>query len=416
MTCRTLIFVAAYLCCGCSNDSDPVIGAGLDQSAVRPSVDASVPVSDQFVATDAGDGTLLGPKIAYITIGHRMSAEIGVPGQGLSMFSLSESGQLSEERVQWDATHPVTALDYMGTTGTFLVASEDGAYSRYDVRQEPPQRLFTGQIDAAGVVTVSGGEGESVAIVSRDSSESGGIYWFDSEAGLDVAQFVGMPLAYTTAQCPSTRRWVVVGGQTTFEPVYSDDVHVVDRETGASVVSTSGDVTNEIFDLRSVAVTADCGYALFGNRSLFSETFGRLFLVDLRSGTPSLLDTVDTDEDITQVTYVASLNLFVVTSFESEQISTYVIENDRLVRRSVSERQGLISGVAILPESDGAHVVIASIHAAQGSRIGTTYLNANGAITPVTWRSLGEGGENIPSMMSHSGWLSLTDGESVNGP
>ena len=334
------------------------------------------------------------------------------------MFSLNEAGELSEARLEWSAPHPVTALDYIGATGTFIVASEAGDYSHYDALQNPTRPLFTGQLDAAGVVTVSGGvgESESVAIVSRDSSETGGVYWLDSEVGLDVTQFVQLPLAYATVQCPQTEHWVVVGGQTTFDPIYPDDVHVVNRDTGASVVSTSGDVTSEVFDLRSVAVTTDCQYALFGNRSLFSDTFGRLFLVDLRSGTPRLLDTMDTDEDISQVRYVASLNLFVVTSFESEQLSTYVIENERLVRRSVSERQGLISGLAILADSDGAHVVMTSIHASQGSRIGTAYLNSDGTITPVTWRSLGEGGENIPSMLSHSGWLPLTDGALINGP
>ena len=212
-------------------------------------------------------------------------------------------------------------------------------------------------------------------------------------------------------QCPNNGRWIVIGGQTTFDPIFDEDVHIVDFSTGDASVVIRGDVASEIYDLRSVGITTDCRYLLFGNQSLFSETFGRLFLIDLSTGVPVLADSIDTNEDISQVTYMDSLDMFLVSSFESEQISTYDIENGRLVRRATLERQGLVAGVAVLPKDEGAHLVIASIHASQGSRIGTSEVDGDGQFRQVVWRPLGDGGANIPSMLTDSGWLTVIDGE-----
>lgn len=412
MTPRILIFAVVYLCSGCSQER--MSGVELDMGTLGTMEPIDMAVSerlDQSNNPTPEDAGIAGRKVAYITLGHRFSNELGVPGRGLSMFRLSERGELNAERTRLEATHPVTALDYVGRSGTFVVASEDGHYSQYDAKVQPPNRLYTNQIEASGVVSVSGGRADSLAIVSRDSSATGGIYWFDLGAGLDVAQFVQMPLAYAATQCPDDGRWVVIGGQTTFEPLFNHDVHIINLNAGDAEVVARGDVTDEIFDLRTVAITADCRYVVFANQSLFSETFGRLFLVDLSSGVPLLADSIDTNEDISQVTYVDTLDLFLVSSFESEQLSTYGIEEGRLVRRGAVDGQGLIAGVAVLPKAAGAHLVVASIHATQGSRIGTRAIDVNGDFGQVTWRSLGEGGEHIPSMVSHSGWLIVMDGE-----
>ena len=408
MTLRMLILAAVYLCFGCADKVESTAALDVGSFDMAQGQDAS---NDQFTAPTTEDMGVAAPRVAYITVGHRFSSEIGVPGQGLSTFSLSEGGVLSAERIRFQAEHSIAALDYLGQSGTFVVASEDGHYSHYDSNTQPPTRLYTNQIDVAGVVSVSGGYAQSIAIVSRDSSATGGVYWFDLNEGLDVPTFVKMPLAYAAAQCVGDGRWVVIGGQTTFEPVFDADVHIFDVSADTVEPVVRGDITREIYDLRSVALTSDCRYAVFGNQSLFSETFGRLFLVDLSTGVPLLADSVDTDEDISQVTYVAALDLFLVSSFESEQMSTYAIENGRLVRRAMVARQGLIAGVAVLPKDVGTHLVIASIHASQGSRIGTCEIDVNGEFGEVDWRPLGEGGENIPSMLTHSGWVRAVDGE-----
>ena len=172
-----------------------------------------------------------------------------------------------------------------------------------------------------------------------------------------------------------------------------------------------GDVTDDIFEVASVALSADCRFAVYGNRSLFADTFGRLFLVDMSGSTPQRLYFIDTDEDINDVQYLEGLDLFLVSSFESESLSTYRVEGNRLVKVHSLTRQGLIAGVAVVQVMDSTQLVVGSIHAASGSRIGTTSIDEDGVIQPIVWRSLGEGAENIPSVVSHSAWVPTENGE-----
>ena len=45
-------------------------------------------------------------------------------------------------------------------------------------------------------------------------------------------------------------------------------------------IISSGDVLDGVFEAGSVAVNAQCDFALFVNRSPYSDSFGELFLVD----------------------------------------------------------------------------------------------------------------------------------------
>ena len=198
---------------------------------------------------------------------------------------------------------------------------------------------------------------------------------------------------------------MVVGGQTTFDPIRPDDVHLVQLSENSVDIIKSGNVTDDVFDVQSVDVTADCSYALYGNRSPFTDTFGRLSLVDLTGTDIELVHSIDTDEDISQVKYLPHLDLFLVSSFESESLATYRIEEGQIVRLGFMNRMGLVANFSELPDGELSHIIVASVHASQGSRIGTLSIGQDGQFTTPTWTALGEGAENIPSVMSGSTWL-----------
>ena len=78
------------------------------------------------------------------------------------------------------------------------------------------------------------------------------------------------PLA--NAQVAMTASW-----GTTFDPIRPNDVHLVQPAEPVDIVK-SGDVTDDVFDVQSVDVTADCSYAFMA--TVLLTEFGR-FLVDL---------------------------------------------------------------------------------------------------------------------------------------
>ena len=148
---------------------------------------------------------------------------------------------------------------------------------------------------------------------------------------------------------------------------------------------------------------------MYANRQVFSDTFGRLFLVDVSSESPRLLHFLDTNEDIGDVQYLPTLDVFVVGSFESETLSAYVIEDQRLVRKRQLQGLGLISGITALPLDNGVQLIIGSIDAREGSRLGRLTVDKEGRFGPVEWYPLPEGGQHIPSMLSTSGWLPINE-------
>ena len=322
------------------------------------------------------DAELSASRRMFFAIGHTFSAEIGVRGRGVSIYSMAASGSLSGRRLRTEVSHPVTALDFVGDSSLLLVASEDGELSTIDVTDPELGIRSQGQVSASGIVSVSSGRDNLTAVVNRDSSEDGGVYWVRSD--LEQEAFLPLPLVYAASQCSTRDQWILVGGQTLFEPMMPNDIHLVELGAQGAVIMAQADITDEIFDLRQVAVSDDCRFALFGNRSPFSDTFGRVFLVDLTGEQPELIDWVDTGEDVSEVMYLKSLDLFLLASFESETLAAYVVSGGQLQLQAKIDRLGLLSGLVAVPMGDYVRLVALSVHASSGSRIGVTDLTAPG--------------------------------------
>ena len=156
---RSWIFMFGLASCFLACDTS-ASGDSLTLSGGGPDVQS---MEDQFASPSDATITPMvptGPRMAYIAIGHRFSDEIGVPGQGISVFSVTEAGALSESAIRLEAPHPVSAIGFAGATGRFFVASERGAISMYDVRGTRPTLQSSNQLDVAGIVAVIGGESD----------------------------------------------------------------------------------------------------------------------------------------------------------------------------------------------------------------------------------------------------------------
>ena len=149
----------------------------------------------------------------------------------------------------------------------------------------------------------------------------------------------------------------MVGGQTTFDPIRPNDVHLVQLSENSVDIVKSGDVTDDI-DVQSVDVTADCSYALYGNRSPFTDTFGRLSLVDLTGTDIELADSIDTDEDISMKYLLIST--FSVSSLIRKWPPIELTRPNRATR--FHNRIGLVANFSELPDGDLSHIIIASVH------------------------------------------------------
>ena len=168
------------------------------------------------------------------------------------------------------------------------------------------------------------------------------------------------------------------------------------------MITSSGDVLDGVFEVGSVAVNANCDFALFVNRSPYSDSFGALFLVDFSGDVPELVDRIDTEQDIGEIVYVEKYDLFVAGSFEAETLTSYQINEREIVELGRVSNQGLIAGFSVVSSASSADIVLVSTHARDGSRIGVTRVNADGQFTTTQWRSLGEGFDNIPSALATS--------------
>ena len=231
---------------GCSEDSNTSwagdhfgnVDGGIDSAIQSIEMDAD-PQDSAVVERDAG-----GIQTAYVAIGHRMSNEIGVPGRAVTIFKLSTDGEILSFGERFELPHPVTTLDFVGQSGRLLVASENAELSLFDVTTPVPMRLDGADIEASGVVAARGHRNGDVGIVSRDSSASGGIYFFRTSDLLGAPTFLPMTLAYATARCDVDNRWLIIGGQATFEPIMNNDAHLVSFD-GESVLIVQVSLVDE---------------------------------------------------------------------------------------------------------------------------------------------------------------------------
>ncbi|MGB0648466.1 MAG: hypothetical protein ACPGQS_14875, partial [Bradymonadia bacterium] len=245
MTIRFLVFCGFSLCFACADTEsasrdvsdammlpiDAIASPDTAQDGMSPTpLDASTPLIDSEVAEmDGGVIADAGPSESsrmFFAIGHTFSAEIGVRGRGVSIYSMASSGSLSGRRLRTEVSHPVTALDFVGDSSLLLVASEDGELSTIDVTDPELAIRSQGQVSASGIVSVSSGRDNLTAVVNRDSSEDGGVYWVRSD--LEQEAFLSLPLVYAASQCPTRDQWILVGGQTLFEPMMPNDIHLVE--------------------------------------------------------------------------------------------------------------------------------------------------------------------------------------------
>ena len=370
----------------------------LSDVGVEPSVPdlAGLPLDNQ------SDGSLVSDdSVTWIAVGHKFSEMIGVPGQSVSLFTLGDNGRLSMARTRLVVDHPVGVIRFFRGEDKLLVGEERGRFSIVDLSAQPPVILDPDPLDAAGIVSAVAGHEDSLALVNRDSSEGGGVYWINADAA-GMPNFLRMPLVQAVTPCQDQIHWVLVGGQTLFEPIRDEDIHMVSMVDSMPRIISSGDVLDGVFEAGSVAVNAQCDFALFVNRSPYSDTFGELFLVDFSGGEPELVDRIDTEQDIGEIVYVEKYDLFVAASFESETLTSYRINDHGVVELGRLSNQGLIAGFSVISSTSSADIVLVSTHARDGSRIGLTEVNAEGQFSATQWRSLGEGFDNIPSALTTS--------------
>ena len=112
--------------------------------------------------------------------------------------------------------------------------------------------------------------------------------------------------------------------------------------------------------------------------SPYSDSFGELFLVDFSGDEPELVDRFNTEQDIGEIIYVEKYDLFVASSFESETLTSYRINDRGVVELGRLSNQGLIAGFSVISSTSSADIILVSTHARDGSRIGLTDVNAEG--------------------------------------
>lgn len=179
-------------------------------------VERSVPDLAGLPLDSQTDGSLVsGDPVTWIAVGHKFSEMIGVPGQSVSLFTLGGDGRLSMARTRLFVNHPVGVIRFFRGEDKLLVGEERGQFSIVDLSVEPPALLYPDPLDAAGIVSAVAGFEDSLALVNRDSSEGGGVYWINVDTA-GMAPFLQLPLVQAVAPCQDQIHWVLVGGQTLF--------------------------------------------------------------------------------------------------------------------------------------------------------------------------------------------------------
>ena len=220
-----ILALCCMLACGDSSSSmtqSPMSG-GSKNDAPSPASSTETPPGNNppdtaqggMYADDDPVGDMMSPQsvgtpsdraIAQIAIGHRFSQEVGVPGRGITLLSVTRDGKIGEHLGRLELSHPITTLSYIDGGKTLVVAGERGDVSVFTDPLGGAMPTSSGKLDAFGVIAITGGGDGQVGVINRDSNPSGGVYWlseFDDFFGFSVSRVAACP---SDSPMPSEQR------------------------------------------------------------------------------------------------------------------------------------------------------------------------------------------------------------------
>lgn len=417
--------VALALLTACSSDTlirepadtpDNLGDAGarmpLDAGFVDAATDAGVmdAAAPDATPVDAGEPSCdlqqLGPedRDRVLLVGQPFSSTPGQVGTEIRSLSLSMSGALADDGVRLDVGFRPARIE-LSRNGQFaLVLGEDGELA--SVRVDDVRTLTL--IDTVTLPSAGYGDlriwedGRTVFAVGTNVAETSGISTIhlacDGTLAVVESEFYNVRLAQSLAFLPDPTRAILLGGQTSFEPLDPDDVRLLSYAPGVGwSLIESFDIFADFADALRIAVSPDGSTLVIPNGSPFSSDGDQVSVVRIDGSSLSESVRLMNMEDAREVLFSTDGRTALVSLLAPGRIVVLAdlgsgfTEVDRIAGIGLAESMAQVTRGQLTD-----YVFVSSVDATGEPNVAILRITGAGAASAVGMLNLGASSEDIP--------------------
>lgn len=343
-----------------------------------------------------------------ILVGHPYGAEAGVSGTEIRSLVLPVGGKIIDRGMRLDVGVRPARIGFLPSGRFALVLGEKGTLLSVAAETADSLRIVDtvtfphpGNLDL--IIDPNGG---CAYVVVLKIDGQGGVYTVrvagDGTLSVEDNHFP-LRLASAMALFPDdSRRAVVLGGQTSFEPLDGRDLRILELGPDGWYQVGAFDIFVDYVDCLGIAISGDGGTVLVPNGAIYSEEGGQMAVVDIKGDTLTESDRLTDLPDMRQARFAPDGRTALVSRFEPGYITVLLLTDGRL--ELVDElRVPLVNHMVLIRRGpDTGKVVVPSIHPSGGPELVLLQVKAPGKVTKLQRLFLGSGYVNIPGAIGIS--------------
>ena len=417
----------ALILVACSSNDPLTMEEGEDASASdrspfdAGSIDASQLDAAAPDASDAGDPIDAGPadsgepecrldqlgpadRDRVLVVGHPFTATPGQDGTEIRSLTLSASGALVDDGTRVDVGFRPARIEFTPDGSFALVLGEDGELASVRVAGAQTMTLIdTVSLPAAGYGDLSvWDDGRTIFAVGSNVDATSGISTVhcacDGSLTIRADEFYNVRLAQSLAFLPDRSRAILLGGQTSFDPIDPDDVRLLSYTAGAGwSLIESFDIYSDYADALRIAVSPDGSTLLIPNGSPFSNDGNQVSVVDIAGSSLQESVRLMNLEDAREALFSTDGRTALITLLTPGRIAVLAdqgsgfVEVDRIAGIGLAENMAHVKRGGLTD-----YVFVTSVDASGEPNVAIVRITGAGAASTVGMTDLGAGSEHIP--------------------